>query len=51
MNHMQAYGTSTWFLMLLALIQIIIVFSIAILGIYTMILAIKALRIYIKNNS
>ena len=38
-------------LMLLSLIQIVIVFSLGILGIYTMILAIKALKIYIENNS
>ena len=38
-------------LMLLPLIQIVIVFALGILGIYTMILAIKALKIYIENNS
>ena len=35
----------------LPLIQMAIMFIMSIIGIYTMILVIKALKIYIKNNS
>lgn len=36
---------------ILPLIQMAIVFTLSMLGIYTLILAIKALRLYIKKNS
>lgn len=37
--------------LMLPLIQIILIFALLLLGIYTLILAIKALKLYIKNNS
>lgn len=45
------YNTFMLFPTLLFIIQAVILFSLTILGIYTMLLAIKAFKIYIKKNS